>query len=264
MEKKRNFYFRTETVNNESVEVYLGQNSGKQLSEDLQNAKSEVLIISPYIDETKLNELINLKNRNINVRLAFSDLRKEQYKQILRMLIHQNKETNVKEKDRKLKLINLYQIVSIASLCVGIFLLIYNFFEKYKGGKLIGIYLISFGLFYAFYYFNKLKKLAEKIEIYKYHYSEKVNFKYLRATKDDNMFIHSKIFVIDRKIAYLGSINFTNKGFTSNFETRVRITQKSKVEELVEFLHNIFDDNISFNKHELWYLGKQAYTEEKY
>ena len=96
-----------ETVNNESVEVYLGQNSGKQLSEDLLNAKSEVLIISPYIDETKLNELINLKNRNINVRLAFSDLRKEQYKQILRMLIHQNKETNVKEKDRKLKLINL-------------------------------------------------------------------------------------------------------------------------------------------------------------
>jgi hypothetical protein len=56
LEKKRNFYFRTETANNESVEVYLGQNSGKQLSEDLQNAKSEVLIISPYIDETKLNE----------------------------------------------------------------------------------------------------------------------------------------------------------------------------------------------------------------
>ncbi len=52
-ERKRNFYFRTETGTNEAIEVYVGQSSGKQLTEDILNAKSEVLIISPYIDESK-------------------------------------------------------------------------------------------------------------------------------------------------------------------------------------------------------------------
>lgn len=261
---KRNFYFRTETGNNEAVEVYLGQNSGNQLSDDLLSAKSEVLIVSPYIDEIKLNDLINLKNKNINVRLAFSSLRKEQNTQILRMLIQQNRETNMYRKDQKLKLINRYQIISIITLCIGIALFFYSLFENFSLSKRLFLFVSGGALFYAFYYFNKLKGITYKMPIYKYNYSEKINFKYLRALGGDNMFIHSKIYVIDRKIAYLGSINFTNNGFTSNFETCIRITQKNKIEELVEFLHTIYDDNLNFKKHETWFLGKQAYTEEEY
>lgn len=56
---KRNFYFRSQGYNNEAVEVYVGQSSGKQLNEDILNAEKEVLIISPYIDETKLDNLIS-------------------------------------------------------------------------------------------------------------------------------------------------------------------------------------------------------------
>jgi len=89
-EKKSNFYYKMPLNEFEAVEVYVGQSSGKQLQLDIENAKSEVLIVSPYIDETKLDDLIKLKNRNINVRLAFSSLRKEQESNILKKLIHQN------------------------------------------------------------------------------------------------------------------------------------------------------------------------------
>ncbi len=124
--------------------------------------------------------------------------------------------------------------------------------------------LFSFISFFCFYVFKKKKEQSEKIEIYKYDYSEKLNFKYLRDNYGEKMFIHSKIYIIDRKIAYLGSLNFTNKGFTSNFETRIRITQQEKIKELVDFVHSVFDDDINFKKHEMYYLGKQIYSEEKY
>lgn len=101
-ENKR-FYFRIDTEPSEAIEVFVGQNAGTQLNNDILNAKEEVLIISPYIDETKLDDLIALKNRNVNVRLAFSDLRPEQYKDILRKLIHQHKVTDVKRKEKARK-----------------------------------------------------------------------------------------------------------------------------------------------------------------
>jgi phosphatidylserine/phosphatidylglycerophosphate/cardiolipin synthase-like enzyme len=70
--------------------------------------------------------------------------------------------------------------------------------------------------------------------------------------------------VIDRKVAYLGSLNYTKSGFTTNFESRIRITQKEKVNELVSFVHDIFEDNVNLKKHELFYLGRKIYHEELY
>ena len=39
-----------------------------------------------------------------------------------------------------------------------------------------------------------------------------------------NIFIHNKIYVIDNQIAYLGSMNLTSNGMSSNVETRIRIS----------------------------------------
>lgn len=265
MKKKTNFYFRTES-GNEIVEVYVGQSSGKQLSEDILNAKEEVLIISPYIDESKLDDLINLKNKNINVRLAFSSLREKdkQDEKILKKLIHQHKETDNYKKEQKEKLKNKFFLYSIISICAGTVFFLYGLLQMKIEAKSIICIVAAFVLFYAYHQFTIKKDTANRIPIYRYNYSKKINFKYLRNFKDSKMFMHSKIYVIDRKIAYMGSLNFTNNGFTSNFETRIRITQKNKIEELVEFMHSIFEDDINFKSHEIGYLGKKAYTEEKY
>lgn len=220
----------------------MGQSSGKQLNNDILNSKSEVLIISPYIDESKLDDLIGLKDRGVNVRLAFSDLRDNQKSNILRKLIHQQKYTDDKLKKSIMRKKHTFSVLSIASLVIGIILLIFSAlnFQKLDFKTFISA-IIGLICIYVFYRINKKKKEVEKTSVYRYEYFRKINFKYLRNNfrSHNNMFIHSKIYVIDREIAYIGSMNFTNNGFTSNFETRVKITQSEKIKELVAFIHTI-------------------------
>ncbi|AZA77308.1 hypothetical protein EG347_07210 [Chryseobacterium sp. G0186] len=265
-ENKR-FYFRIDTEPSEAIEVFVGQNAGTQLNNDILNAQREVLIISPYIDEAKLDDLIMLKNRNVNVRLAFSDLRPEQYHEILRKLIHQHKVTDVKKKEKRESQKNMLFLSSIALFCLGVFSLIYfgmHAVDDLTNSNNFLAILVSLGSFFGFYKCWEMKAAVEKTEIYTYHYSENLNFKFIRNSRYDNKFLHSKIYIIDRKIAYLGSLNYTKSGFTTNFESRVRITQREKVNELVHFVHDIFEDNVNLKKHELFYLGKKIYSEEMY
>ncbi len=263
--KKNNFYFKSQNNKNESIEVYVGQSSGKQLNSDILNAKNEVLIISPYIDESKLDDLIRLKNRGVNVRLAFSDLRTNQKTKILRKLVRQKRHTDQKLKEELLKKRNIFNILSFSTLILGFVFLFFSVlnFENFDLKTVITLVIVSL-LFYGFYKIDSKKKELAKTSIYRYEYSEKIDFKYLRNNfrSHDSMFIHSKIYVIDREIAYIGSMNYTNNGFTSNFETRVRITHSEKIKELVAFIHNIFDDEYNFKSHELAFLGKQVYSEE--
>ncbi|WP_185114336.1 phospholipase D-like domain-containing protein [Chryseobacterium artocarpi] len=265
-ENKR-FYFKIDTEPSEGIEVFVGQNAGTQLNNDILNAKEEVLIISPYIDEVKLDDLIALKNRNINVRLAFSDLRPEQYREILTKLIHQHRVTDVKKKEKRDSQKNMLFFSSIALFCLGIFSLIYfgmHVVDDFTDSNNFLSILVSLGSFFGFYKCWEMKSVVEKMEIYTYHYSEKLNFKFIRNSRYDSKFIHSKIYVIDRKVAYLGSLNYTKSGFTTNFESRIRITQREKVNELVSFVHDIFEDNVNVRRHELFYLGKKIYSEEMY
>ena len=61
------YYFKIDAENKEGVEVFVGQNAGNQLNKDILNAQEEVLIISPYIDESKVDDLLMLKNREVKV-----------------------------------------------------------------------------------------------------------------------------------------------------------------------------------------------------
>ncbi len=265
--ERQKYYFKIDTENSEGVEVFVGQNAGNQLNKDILNAKAEVLIISPYIDEVKLDDLIMLKNRNINVRLAFSDLRPEQYGSILRKLIHQNRVTDMKKKEKRESLKNLFFLSSVILLCLGISALVYFGFhlvDNLTNPNNFVALLVAIASLYGFFRCWEKKTEVEKMEIYTYHYSENLNFKYVRNNRYDNKFLHSKIYIIDRKVAYLGSLNYTKSGFTSNFESRIRITQQEKVNELVRFVHDIFEDNMNLKKHELFYLGRQVYSEEMY
>ncbi len=78
-----------------NTRIYVGQNAGRYLEKDILNAEKEVLIISPYVSKDKIEGLINLSNKGVKVRLAFdfniANQEKEEYKQILKKLIIQEK-----------------------------------------------------------------------------------------------------------------------------------------------------------------------------
>jgi phospholipase D/transphosphatidylase len=44
--------------------------------------------------------------------------------------------------------------------------------------------------------------------------------------------LHSKIYIIDNKIAYLGSLNCTDSGFRYNHETRIKTKDKKFISDL--------------------------------
>ena len=56
--------------------------------------------------------------------------------------------------------------------------------------------------------------------------------------------IHSKIFVIDEEIAFLGSVNFTYSGFKTHYETMIKVEDSKAVKDIsqeVERLYNSKD-----------------------
>jgi len=54
--------------------------------------------------------------------------------------------------------------------------------------------------------------------------------------------IHGKIYIIDNKIAYLGSLNLTTMGTKYNYETRIRITDAEAVNEINEEFYELFNN----------------------
>ncbi|WP_394331702.1 phospholipase D-like domain-containing protein [Arenibacter certesii] len=54
--------------------------------------------------------------------------------------------------------------------------------------------------------------------------------------------MHSKIYLVDHEIAYLGSLNFIYNGAHKNYETRIRIADRKAIKELNSEFDTLFDN----------------------
>ena len=88
-----------------------------------------------------------------------------------------------------------------------------------------------------------LRYLIRNKRVYSYEY--KTIFP-LRVLQQNNAFgrkttyLHSKIYIIDDRIAYLGSLNFTRNGTQNNYETRVRLADSLPVSKIVGEFDELF------------------------
>ena len=81
----------------------------------------------------------------------------------------------------------------------------------------------------------KLK--AKRKRACSYTYKQLFPFKVVLSKNGNgfgNTYLHSKIYIIDDEIAYLGSLNFTGGGTRNNYETRVRLGDAPSVQKIVE------------------------------
>ncbi len=94
-------------------------------------------------------------------------------------------------------------------------------------------FLVTIMLFIGVYYFQQE---ASKLVIYDYHYSQLFPFTVIHSQYQaaGGALIHSKIYIIDDEIAYLGSLNYTFSGANNNHETRIRIEDLAAIEKLKE------------------------------
>ena len=73
-------------------------------------------------------------------------------------------------------------------------------------------------------------------------------------------FIHSKIYLIDDQIVYLGSLNFTASGTKHNYETRIRTTDSNAIKEIKDELYQLLNHS-NLPERDIQYWGKQLYKE---
>jgi phosphatidylserine/phosphatidylglycerophosphate/cardiolipin synthase-like enzyme len=242
-------------------DIYIGKGAGKKLLFDIQNAQKSVRIVSPYLSPGFIAELIKTRQRNLEVELITTDDIEDYYgnyqKNIYKLIV-QNRETDqaaVKQRE-KWKTITKNLIV----VAFGLLLFLSGTVFYLRDLK------VAFGLIPVAILVLLIKLYRDKIKnkrIYSYRYSKLFPFKvYMSPDKSarGGTFIHSKIYLIDDKVAYLGSLNFTSSGIKHNYETQIRTEDPNAIAEISVEINRLLT-NSHLPERDIQYWGKQLYTE---
>lgn len=248
--------------------MYIGKNSGKRVLNEIYKAKESIRIISPFLDSNFIDHLIKLKNRGINVKLISSDeindFDESSKSPILRKIIEQEQ---IVLEDEKIRRHSFYKFFLILLGIFIVYTIIAAVSVKYFS---INLFLETWYIFMAFFallfiVFHKYKN--HKIYEYEYHslfdgffvvsprnmtYSQKQTYR-------ENTFLHSKVYIIDDRIAFIGSLNFTSAGFYKNFESCITIKDMDIIVDMIVFFENILQTDLLIKDIELY--GKQFYDE---
>ncbi len=221
-----------ETYSKESI-IKLGRGKGNEILTEIKNARKEVKIVSPYLSPDYIKELINLHNKGVYVTLITCD----------------NLETNSwsdfkpsdivrKEKIEDAKLKNLKKSLYLISIILFLFS-IFSFSTIFFMPNLMFIPIVIL--------FISLVLCATGFIIidHKYEYHPIFRLKVFDSKSGENPqstnLIHSKIFLIDNKILFLGSANFTYSAFKTHYETVIKILDKKAIEDVSKEVENIFN-----------------------
>lgn len=236
-------------------DLYFGKGAGKGIFKNLKNLKSgdSVTIISPYLTAIfphpdwkkewgdgywKSGEdiLLHLLRNGviINFITVKNDfLKKFDEEQEIVKTVRIKDFNSFEEKLKKFKSFEFYLWV----IFIGLFLLPNFLSIIFKISLLIVLLLIknlNLGILPEKDIQKKEKQPFTYYELKPYYLNyidyEDKNFNLFISDE----FIHSKIFIINNKIAYIGSANFTYPGFIKNYETRIKITDKEILASLIE------------------------------
>jgi phosphatidylserine/phosphatidylglycerophosphate/cardiolipin synthase-like enzyme len=247
--------------NNAVCDIYIGKGAGAKLLQEIRNAKRNVKIVSPYLSPSLIKELIFLHSKGVNISLITSDEIEDfyGYDKNINKLIVQKKHIDEKAKQSRDSLISLsgillFAIIGLAVVLVPLIFLLKEW--KFAYGFILVILL--------FFVRDFIVRQIKNKRIYHYTYKQLFPFKVFISPNNGNSFnktfIHSKIYVIDDEIAYMGSLNFTGKGIKDNHETRIRTADPNAVAKIVEEVNEIFF-NSNLAERDLQFWGSQLYSE---
>lgn len=246
---------------NANCDIFIGRGAGKELLDEIWNARKSVRIVSPYLSPKLVDQLIELKRRNIEVELITSsdieDYRDIHERNITRLII-QNRETDEVAVLKRIKWRKAANVLSIIGFCLlfGLAVLGYYLRDIRIAYGLVPVVILSFIVQY-------LKQRIRNKRIYNYWYSKLFPFRVYMTpyvTGGRGTFIHSKIYIIDDRIAYLGSLNFTTSGTRYNYETRIKTEDSNAIRRIREEIHRIMHD-VDFPEMDLQSWGKEIYDE---
>lgn len=222
---------------NVPCDIYVGTNAGAQLKREIEGAKYSVEILSPYLSPRVVEKVLWTRQRGVLLKIVTSEEMfkyKKTNQENLSKMIAQKRKVDLKAYKRgkecqtRIKILKVLQGVTLlATAYTG-----YTFSPEkllYPLGVFLLLELIRRGLQESF----------KKIKFYEYSYQTLFPFRILEGNES---FVHAKIYIIDKRVAYIGSLNYTWKGISSNYEVRTRITDKGVIKELSEIINGLFDE----------------------
>ncbi len=247
--------------NNVNCDIYIGKGAGKKLMHDIDNAQHSVKILSPFLSPFLVKKLIDVHHKGVSVQLITTDTIEDFYgdrkRNILELIIqHKIVDREAQGLRNKWKKIRKALYWLAISLTVGMVYLIYQYNSVRIYGLITPIFLLFLGAQF-------LHSKVQKKRVFSYTYEQLFPFKVVISPDKFNyggMYLHSKIYIIDDRIAYLGSLNFTGSGTTNNYETRIRTSSKEAVQKIVdEYNDLLFNEQLAELSIQSW--GQQLYKE---
>ena len=215
--------------------IYIGREAGKEIHSRIKNAKKSVKIVSPYLSPDYINDIITLHKKGVKVTLITCDK------------IGSNSYSNFKSSD----LVKEERIKDKGTEKLKKLL-----FKSFIGLFIIFIFIgLSAFIFPALFIFSGLILLLSILSLisskfvsdYKIIYKPIFRIKVFDSTSGKNPrsteLVHSKIFVIDEEVAFLGSINFTYSGFKTHYETTIKVEDKNAVNNISKEVESLYSSN---------------------
>ncbi|WP_294679320.1 phospholipase D family protein [uncultured Fluviicola sp.] len=253
----------SKTINNVPGDIYIGKESGKMILDDIRKAKKSVRVMSPYLSAGLVEMLLNRFTSGVHIELVTSGYvedyaheRKNCYR-----IIRQHKHVDETLRNRK----NILHWTGIVWMTTFGLLTITNLENVFSPSAEISDF-IEFGILAGLMLLGQLiRKYALGIRFWQYSYSSLFPVKIFRSHFSGNknntsksFNLHSKLYIIDDCIAYLGSVNFTRSGCLFNHETRVRITDLQAIRQLrQEFSELLWSEEYDHTSVDEW--GKELY-----
>ena len=236
------------------VYLYMGTNAGAGIYSEIAKATQNVLIVSPHVSEEHVDLLLKKHTEGVSVTLITStDFEgNRESKTIYKKLITQAKVTNERKKRWRLAgLVLMYLVLfsSVVSASTGAYLENYQLFWGLSALP-VGFLLIL---------------LLNKLRVYSYSYRSNLPFYVMASPNVDpqtrnQMFVNSRIYIIDGQIAYMGTAGFTKAGFRDQHETVVRITDQAAIQCIYKEMNALLSDQNRLFR-DINFIGRYIYPE---
>ncbi len=246
-------------MTNSSTETYFGPGNGRQLLDELKSAQRSVKVCSPYLSSETVSDLVGLHNRGVAVELITTD---ELGLPEPQMLIKQERIDDPEGRARKKTVQRLYLILFLMFSAFTAYL-----FFSIEAAELFTGALLTLIFGYASYFiFKKLLKtrhMAACRYTYKPIFPLRIVVKPKPPYTDSRAeFVHAKLYIIDERILWTGSLNFTQLGLFRNYEVAVRIDDPETVSRAVRCFGDLI--NGSRTSLELDTIGRAIHHESPY
>ena len=227
-------------LKNISCDIYVGKKVGIDLRNTMRKAKKSIIIIAPFLSGRMISEeIFQLLNKDITISIISKE--NERIYPFLKKNLYQKHSILGFEKGliifAKIILIIFYITLAIAILEIFTsFIFNISFMKNITSLSKNNLLIVTFFFAIIVFFFRKLLSIKE------FYYSVRDNLKLHILDKNYNL--HSKIYIIDNKTAYFGSLNCTDTGFLLNHETCI----KTKDKAVIKHFNNIYKDLLKMKK----------------